>query len=71
MVRNITLSADGDLIERARLRAAQEKNAECRFPRMQRYAGRETGSKEYAGLVRRLEHVRSSGRTSRGVMNER
>jgi hypothetical protein len=61
------------LIERARLRAAQEKktlNAAFR-EWLQRYAGRETGNEEYAGLMHRLEHVRSSGRISRDAMNER
>ena len=45
-VQNITLSADKDLIERARLRAAREKttlNAAFR-DWLDRYAGRETGS---------------------------
>jgi hypothetical protein len=72
-VRKITLRADEDSIERARLRAALEKKtlnaAFCEW--LQRYAGRETGSEEYAELMQRLGHVRSSGRTSRGVMNER
>ena len=72
-VRNITLSAEADLIERARLRAAHEKktlNAAFR-DWLARYAGAETGSREYAQLMKRLGHVRSSGRISRDVMNER
>ena len=72
-VRNITLSAEEDLIERARLRAAQEKktlNAAFR-EWLQRYAGREAGSEEYADLMQRLGHVRSSGRISRDAMNQR
>ena len=71
-VRNITLSAEEDLIDRARLRAAHEKttlNAAFR-EWLKRYAGRETGSQEYSQLMRRLGHVRSSGRISRDEMNE-
>lgn len=72
-VRNITLSAEDDLIDRARLRAAQEKttlNAAFR-EWLNRYAGRETGSHEYARLMKRLSHVRSSKSFSRDEMNER
>lgn len=72
-VRNITLSAEEDLIERARLRAAQEKktlNAAFR-EWLERYAGRQTGSQELAQLMQRLAHVRSSRRISRDEMNER
>jgi len=72
-VRNITLSAEAELIERARLRAAQEKttlNAAFR-EWLSRYAGQQTGSQEYAQLMQRLRYVRSSGRISRDEMNER
>ncbi len=67
------MSAEGDLIQRARLRAAREKktlNAAFR-EWLERYAGAETGSGEYAELMKRLGHVRSSGRISRDEMNER
>jgi len=72
-VKNITLSAEEDLIERARLRAAKEKrtlNAAFR-DWLQRYAGAETGREEYAQLMKRLGHVRSGRRFSRDEMNER
>jgi hypothetical protein len=72
-VRNITLSAEEDLIERARLRAARESrtlNAAFR-DWLERYAGVETGREEYAELMKRLSHVRSSRRFSRDEMNER
>jgi hypothetical protein len=61
------------LIERARLGAAQEKKTLNAVFRewLPRYAGRETRSQEYAELMRRLGHVRSSGRTSRDEMNQR
>ena len=72
-VKNITLSAEGDLIERARLRAAREKrtlNAAFR-DWLQRYAGSETGRLEYSELMKRLSHVRNTRTFSRDEMNER
>jgi hypothetical protein len=74
IVKNITLSAEEDLIERARLRAAKEKktlNAAFR-DWLERYARAETmGSSEYEQLMKRLGHVRSGRRFSRAEMNER
>ena len=72
-VKNITLSAEDELIERARLRAAKEKrtlNAAFR-DWLQRYAGADTGREEYARLMKRLSHVRSGRGFSREEMNER
>jgi ribosomal protein L17 len=72
-MRNITLSAEEDLIERAELRATQERttlNAAFR-EWLTRYANRETGNEEFAQLMRRLGDVQSSGRISREEMNER
>ena len=74
IVKNITLSAEKDLIERARLRAAKEKktlNAAFR-DWLERYAKAETmGASEYEQLMKRLGHVRSGRRFSRAEMNER
>ena len=73
LVKNITLSAEEDLIERARLRAANEKrtlNAAFR-DWLERYAGAETGRQEYTQLMKRLDHIRSGRRFSRDEMNER
>jgi hypothetical protein len=73
IVKNITLSAEEELIERARLRAAREKrtlNAAFR-DWLARYAGSETGRHEYAELMKRLGHVRNTRRFSRDEMNER
>src|SRR5580693_3820232 len=56
VVRNITLSAEADLIERARERASRENttlNAAFR-EWLQRYAGQDTGSQDYAQIMRRL-----------------
>ena len=72
-VKNITLSAEEDLIERARLRAAKERttlNAAFR-DWLQRYAGVETGRDEFTQLMKRLGHVRSGRKFSRHEMNER
>ena len=72
-VKNITLSAEEDLIQRARVRAAKEKrtlNAAFR-DWLQRYAGAQTGPEEYAQLMKRLGHVRSGRKFSRDEMNER
>jgi hypothetical protein len=73
LVKNITLSAEEDLIERARLRAAKERktlNAAFR-DWLQRYAGTETSRQEYAQLMKRLGHVRSGRSFSRDEINER
>jgi hypothetical protein len=73
VVKNITLSAEEELIERARQRAAREKrtlNAAFR-DWLQRYAGAETGRHEYSELMGRLAHVRNSRHLSRDEMNER
>jgi hypothetical protein len=74
IVKNITLSAEEDLIERARFRAAKEKttlNAAFR-DWLERYTKAERmGSSEYEQLMKRFGHVRSGRRFSRAEMNER
>ena len=73
MVRNVTLSAEEELIERARLRAAREKttlNAAFR-EWLARYAGTETSGQEYRDLMKRLRHVRPGRHFSRDELNER
>jgi hypothetical protein len=72
-VRNITLSAEQELIDRARLRAAREKttlNAAFR-DWLARYAGAATTSKEYRDLMKRLRHVQPGQHFSREELNER
>lgn len=73
IVRNITLSAEEDLIERARLRAASERKTLNAVFRewLDRYAGRETGGQEYAQLMKQLSHVQNSRRFSRDELNKR
>jgi plasmid stability protein len=72
-VKNITLSAPEDLIERARLRAAREsKTLNAAFREwLDRYAGVETGRQEYAQLMKGWRHVKNGKRFSRDEMNER
>ena len=72
-VKNVTLSAEDSLIERARLRAANEKktlNAAFR-EWLQRYAGADTGQAEFSELMRQLSHVRTTRRFSRDELNQR
>jgi hypothetical protein len=73
IVRNITLSADEDLIDRARMRAAREKttlNAAFR-DWLERYAGTATTVREYRALMKRLRHVQAGRHFSREEFNER
>jgi len=73
IVRNITLSAEEELIDRARLRATREKttlNAAFR-DWLSRYAGTETSSHEYRDLMKRLRHARPGKHFSREELNER
>lgn len=72
-VRNITLSAEESLIDRARLVARsrhQTLNAAFR-EWLEQYAAQAGGGAAVDALMRRLKHVRSSGPYSRDEMNER
>jgi hypothetical protein len=73
LVKNVTLSADETLIERARLRAAKEKttlNAAFR-EWLGRYASVDTGREQYSELMETLAHVKTRRRFSRQERNER
>ena|SRR5882724_9562434 len=72
-VKNITLSAPEEIIERARLVAkAQHKTLNVAFRDwLQQYAARAGTGAAVDALMRRLCHVRSSGPYSRDEMNER
>ena len=73
IVKNVTLSADETLIDRARMRAAMEKrtlNAAFR-EWLQRYAGADAGQNDYASLMKQLSHVRTTRRYSRDERNSR
>jgi hypothetical protein len=72
-VKNVTLSAEESWIERARLRAATEKttlNAAFRqWLRTYARAGEERT--QYAELMKRLNHVKTTRAFSRDERNER
>ncbi|MCX6634901.1 MAG: hypothetical protein NT090_07445 [Acidobacteria bacterium] len=72
-MKNITLSADEDLIEQARLVARSRKttlNAAFR-EWLVRFAAREGTARDVDVLMERLRHVRAGRRFSREEMNER
>jgi hypothetical protein len=73
MVKNITLSADEDLIKKARERAAREKRTlNVAFREwLRRYAGLESSAEDYEELMQRLGYVRPGRRFSREEMHER
>ena len=72
-MKNVTLSADEDLIEQARLVARSRKttlNAAFREWLVQ-FAAREGTARDVDVLMERLRHVRAGRRFSREEMNER
>ena len=72
-MKNITLSADEDLIERARLVArSQHKTLNAAFREWLLTFTRQSGDvQEFDALMRRLRHIRSGGPYTRDEMNER
>lgn len=72
-MKNITLSADENLIEQARLVAqARHKTLNAAFREwLEQYAGQSGGGAAVDALMRRLQHVKSSGPYTRDEMNER
>jgi hypothetical protein len=72
-VKNITLTADENLIEQARLVArARRTTLNVAFREwLQQYAAQAGGGAAVEALMRRLKHVRSSGPYTRDEMNER
>jgi hypothetical protein len=72
-MKNITLSADEELIERARLIArSQHKTLNAAFREwLQTFAAQSGDAQEFDALMRRLRHIRSGGPYSRDEMNER
>ena len=73
LVKNITLSADENLIEQARLVAqARHKTLNAAFREwLEQYAAQSGGGAAVDALMRRLSHVRSAGPYTRDEMNER
>jgi hypothetical protein len=72
-MKNVTLSADENLIEQARLVArSQHKTLNAAFREwLEQYAAQAGGGAAVDALMRRLRHVRSAGPYTRDEMNER
>jgi hypothetical protein len=72
-VKNVTLSADEDLLEQARQVARSQRrtlNAAFREWLLQ-FTAQNGNGQEMDALMRRLRHVNAGGRFSRDEMNER
>ncbi len=72
-MKNITLSADENLIEQARLVAqARHTTLNAAFREwLEQYAAQAGGGAAVEALMQRLRHIKSSGPYSRDEMNER
>jgi hypothetical protein len=72
-VKNVTLSADENLIEQARLVARSRRTTlnEAFREWLGQYAAQAGGGAAVNALMRRLQHVRSGRRFTRDEMNER
>jgi hypothetical protein len=74
-MKNITLSADGDLIEQARqiARARHTTLTQAFREWLAEYTAQESGKREYQALMRNLAQsgVRAGRKFSRDEMNER
>jgi hypothetical protein len=72
-MKNVTLSADEDLIEQARLVArSQRKTLNAAFREwLLQYAAVNGNAKEVDSLMKRLRHVRAGRSFSRDERNER
>ena len=72
-MKNITLSADEQLIEQARLLAkSQHKTLNAIFREwLEQFTARSGGIQEFDALMKRLKHVQAGRHFSRDEMNER
>jgi hypothetical protein len=72
-MKNVTLSADENLIEQARLIAkSQHKTLNAAFREwLEQYTARAGNVQEYDALMRQLRHVKAGRRFTRDEMNER
>ena len=72
-MKNVTLSADPDLIEQARAVArARNKTLNAAFREwLQQYAAQSGSAQEVDSLMKRLRHVRAGRHFTRAEMNER
>ena len=73
IVKNITLSADGQLIEQARLLAkSRHKTLNAMFREwLEQVTAQTGGAQEFEALMNRLKHVQAGRRFTRDEMNER
>jgi len=73
MMRNITFSAEDQLIVKAREKAAREQRSLNDVFRewLARYVGRDEIGKRFDELMRSLSHVRAGRKFTREEMNER
>ena len=73
MIKNITLTAEGFLIQKAREKARQEhKSLNVVFRDwIARYVGRENSSSDYQRLMKQFSSVRAGKKFSREEMNGR
>ena len=72
-MKNITLSADEQLIEQARLLAkSRHKTLNAMFREwLEQFTAQSGGAQEFDALMKRLKHVQAGSRFSRDEMNER
>ena len=72
-MKNVTLSADADLIEQARAVArAQHKTLNAAFREwLEQYAAQSGSGRAVESLMKRLSHVRAGRPFTRDEMNER
>jgi len=72
-MKNITLSADADLIEQARAVArARHKTLNAAFREwLERYAAQSGSAQQVDSLMKRLRHVHPGRHFTRAEMNER
>jgi hypothetical protein len=72
-MKNITLSAEEELIEQARLVAkSQRKTLNAAFREwLQQFTRQSGSSQEFDSLMKRLKHVKAGRRFTRDEMNER
>lgn len=72
-MKNITLSADENLIDQARIVAkSQHRTLNAAFREwLEQFTSGAGNAQEFDSLMRRLKHVNSGGRFSRDEMNER
>jgi len=72
-MKNVTLSADEELIEQARLVArSQRKTLNAAFREwLIQFTGQSSSAQEVDSLMKRLRHVNAGRRFSRDEMNER